>query len=207
MSLLRDVTEEESKESSRSPRYTQEDLRVWWNNGQTRLSTIRPYQKHILYRDDGFVVSLPENFYRPYFVVLPNSDKPLTRISMQDAFFQLSDPSYYVYEGKLHLTGIDASIKEFVLLYAAYHSPVKDDESVLTIPVWAEEAVSYYVAMSAVTQEMMRDARYRKFISKNDAGNPQQSPFIPVAKWLRERYYEIINTHTDDDEDSQWKSH
>jgi hypothetical protein len=47
------------------------------------------------------------------------------------------------------------------------------------------------------------DARYRKFLGKQDSGNPQQSPFLPVAKWLEERFNAIVAMHSDDDKDFQ----
>ena len=88
-----------------------------------------------------------------------------------------------------------------MLIYDGYFPDITAKDSWVKVPDWALEACSVYSAMQAVTQEMLRDARYRKFISKQDAGNPQQSPFIPVAEWLRKRFYEIINTHSDDDVD------
>lgn len=201
ISLLRDISPEEAQGTQRTPRYDDEDLRTWWNNGQRRLATLRPLQRHQLYRNDGLVVAVPSDFYRPVGVILPGATEYLPRIPLNQVYFQAGQPSYYIYEQKLHLTGIqNGQGEEFAFFYEAYFRDVERDSTVLNAPVWSHEACAFYVAMSAVTQEMMRDARYRKFISKNDAGNPQQNPFIPVAKWLRERFYEIVNTHTDDDE-------
>jgi hypothetical protein len=206
ISLLRDIEVDPTDvKSDRSPRYQLDDLRAWWNNAQVRLSTTRPNPRHYLYRNDGIVVSLPPNFYRPTGVILPGASESLPRIKASESFFGVKQPSYYVYENQLYLTGVDKTTVgkgEFVLLYDAYYSRVENDKSIIDVPIWAHEACAFYVAMTAITQEMMRDARYRKFISKNDAGNPTQSPFVPVAKWLRERFYEILNTHTTDDVDS-----
>jgi hypothetical protein len=199
VSLLRDISDQEAKQSERERRYNPKDLIAWWNNAQRRLATQRSRRCHQIYKDDGTTVSLPQHFYRPLGVFLPGVGQSLPRLSIETWWFDTTQQGYYINENKLTVT---VNAPHFLLAFDGYYPDVTNEDSWVHTPDWALEACSVYVAMQAVTQEMLRDARYRKFISKQDAGNPQQSPFIPVAEWLRDRFYEIINTHSDDDTDA-----
>lgn len=185
--------------SERTRRYDPDDLRQWWNNAQIRLSTMKPLHRHLVYtEEDGLQVDLPEGFYRPRLVVLEDK-KQLPRLSIEEKFYNPQAVGYAIYEDKLMLLGI--APRRWLLAYDAYYPAIKDDKSRVETPVWADEACAIYAAMQAVTREMAADARYRKFIGKQDAGNPQQSPFLPVAKWLEERFNAIVAMHSDDDKD------
>jgi hypothetical protein len=197
--------------SERTRRYDPDDLRTWWNNGQIRLSTMKPLHRHLVYTADDnksgtdeVQVNLPDDFYRPRIVVLPNKQQ-LPRLSIEAKFYDPVAQGYAIYEGKLLLMG-GLNPPAWLLSYDAYYPAVKNADSKVEIPVWADEACAIYTCMQAITREMAADARYRKFIGKQDAGNPQQSPFLPVAKWLEERFNAIIAMHSDDDEDFR-KSH
>lgn len=183
-------------------RYDPADLVQWWNNGQIRLATMRPLQRHLVYTfDDGNPVSLPDNFYRPRVVLLENNKQQLHRLSIESKFYNPEAVGYAIYEGQLHLLNIRP--QRWLLAYEAYYSAIKNETSIVETPVWAYEACAVYAAMEAITREMIADSRYRKFIGKQDAGNPQQSPFLPVARWLEERFNAIVAAHSDDDEDYQ----
>lgn len=199
ISTMRDITDDVAQKSDRTRRYEPKDLINWWNNAQVRLSVIRPREQHYIYApEDGCEVKLPAHFFRPRGVFLRGIVDPLERMSLE-AYWIGGGIGYTVDEEKLQVLGIGNS-PGFLFKYHAYYPPIENENSWVFVPRWATEACIFYVGMQAVTQEMMRDARYRKFISKQDAGNPQQTPFIPVAEWLRERFYEIVNNHTDDDQ-------
>ncbi len=188
---------------NRKLRYEEKDVRTWWNHGQTRLSTKYPLQKHMMYAgEDGDVQSLPEHFYKPVGVYPHGSSQSFSRLSIVQAFSRQSQ-GYYVFEGKLIMANMNGQLPgKFMLLYHAYYPPLKNKQSVVEVPLWAQEALNYYVLMQAITREAVADARYRKFTSPEDAGgNPTHNPFIPVARWCRDRFYEIVNIHVDDDED------
>ncbi|MBE7474333.1 MAG: hypothetical protein HS114_34820 [Anaerolineales bacterium] len=191
--------------SDKTRRYDPDDLRTWWNNAQIRLSTMKPLHKHLVYTaednqsgTDEVQVVLPEDFYRPRLVVMPNKQQ-LPRLAIEEKFYNPSAAGYAIYEGKMILLG--ARPQTWLLAYDAYYPAIKNNDSRVEVPVWADEACAIYTAMQAITREMAADARYRKFIGKQDAGNPQQSPFLPVAKWLEERFNSIIAMHSDDDAD------
>jgi hypothetical protein len=143
-------------------------------------------------------VALPEFFYRPRLVALPDKQQ-LPRLNIEEKFFNPNAIGYAIYEDELWLIGLKPA--SWLLAYDAYYPPIKNESSHVLTPVWADEACAIYVAMQAITREMAADARYRKFLGKQDAGNPQQSPFLPVAKWLEERFNAIIAMHSDDDVD------
>jgi hypothetical protein len=192
--------------SERTRRYDPEDLRTWWNNAQIRLSTMKPLHKHLVYTaednksgTDEVQVSLPEDFYRPRVVALPNKQQ-LPRLEIEAKFYDPQAQGYAIYEDKLLLMG-GLKPPAWLMAYDAYYPAIKGNDSKVEVPVWADEACAIYTAMQAITREMAADARYRKFIGKQDAGNPQQSPFLPVAKWLEERFNAIIAMHSDDDVD------
>lgn len=192
--------------SERTRRYDPEDLRTWWNNAQIRLSTMKPLHKHLVYTaednksgTDEVQVSLPEDFYRPRLVVLPDKQQ-LPRLAIEEKFYNPQAAGYAIYEEKMILLG-GAKPSHWLMAYDAYYPAVKGEDSKMEIPVWADEACAIYTAMQAITREMAADARYRKFIGKQDAGNPQQSPFLPVAKWLEDRFNAIVAMHSDDDVD------
>jgi hypothetical protein len=166
---------------------------------------MKPLHKHLVYTADdnksgtaAVQVTLPEDFYRPRLVALPNKQQ-LKRLHIEEKFFNPEAVGYAIYEGQLLLLG--ATPPTWLLAYDAYYPAVIKDDSKVEIPVWADEACAIYTCMQAITREMAADARYRKFIGKQDAGNPQQSPFLPVAKWLEERFNAIVATHSDDDAD------
>jgi hypothetical protein len=162
---------------------------------------MKPLHRHLVYTaEDGANVELPENFYRPRLVALPDK-RQLPRLSIEEKFFNPEAVGYAIYEGKLMLLGIQPP--RWLLAYDAYYPPIKNETSHVETPLWADEACAVYVAMEAITRELVADARYRKFLGKQDSGNPQQSPFLPVAKWLEERFNAIVAMHSDDDKDFQ----
>lgn len=184
--------------SDRSRRYAPLDLIRWWNYAQIRLATMKPLQRHQEYKGDSFAVNLPENFYKATVLVLPDGST-LPKMSRTTWFTQPQKNGYIVYEGQITVRG---AIKDhFMLLYDAYYPKVETVDSFIKVPEWAIEACMLHVASLALVREVISDARYRKFISKQDAGNPEQIPFLPAARFLIERFNEIVKSHIDDDDD------
>lgn len=171
----------------------------WWNNAQVRIATMKPLHRHQVYdTSDGYKVELPKNFYKPRMILLPDKTQ-LLRLDIEQVFYTPGAIGFSIYENDLVIIGTQPP--RWMLAYDAIYPKVLDEESHIETPVWADEACAIYSAMQAITREMIADARYRKFLGKQDAGNPQQSPFLPVAKWLEERFNHIVNTHSDDDKD------
>jgi hypothetical protein len=194
-------------DSERVRRYAPADLRSWWNNGQVRLSTMKPLHRHLVYTKEDYKtgmdevqVILPDGFYRPRMVMLADKQQ-LKRLSIEEKFYNPEAVGYCIYEGRLLLFG--GQPDRFMLAYDAFYPAIKNVDSKVESPLWADEPLAIYAAMQALTREMVADARYRKFLGKQDSGNPQQTPFLPVAKWMEERFNAIVSMHADDDEDAR----
>lgn len=198
--ILRDDTSGED-----TGRYDQGKLIAWWNHAQVRLATHKPVRRHAVYVASDWqakpvvAVNVPTRFYNHIGMFVDGNRTKLPRISLFEATFNSAVRGFYLTENELVVTIPKGSVQKLLFFYNAYYMPVEGDTSVLDVPYWAIEACSLYVALIAVTREAMADSRYRKYISSEDAGNPTHNPFIPVAKFLKERFYEIINLHQDDD--------
>jgi len=166
---------------------------------------MKPLHRHLVYtaednknKGDEVQVALPEDFYRPRLVVLPDKQQ-LPRLAIEENTTTRRQRVMPSTRRKSCCWRVNPA--HWLLAYDAYYPAIKGNDSKVEVPVWADEACAIYTAMQAITREMAADARYRKFIGKQDAGNPQQSPFLPVAKWLEERFNAIIAMHSDDDAD------
>ena len=64
----------------KATRYEDEDLLLWWNNGQERLAVTKPQTRHQLYkRDDGNPRPVPALHYKPVAIFFGDSE-PLQRL-------------------------------------------------------------------------------------------------------------------------------
>ncbi|RUM42123.1 MAG: hypothetical protein DSY80_07820 [Desulfocapsa sp.] len=198
--ILKDETPLPS--SGRAPRYDLDTVRSWWNNGQGRMATMRPLQRHQIYKDDGVVVHLPENHYKPRALYIEGIERPIPRSTIVEQYTNsMGSPCYYIDDDKLIVANTGQKSVNFIYVYNAYYKRITQDNDIVEVPEWAWEAGALYVAMQAATREAMADARYRKFATKTDAGTPIHNPFLGVAKWLEQRFENIIKLHVDDDED------
>jgi hypothetical protein len=181
----------------RSPRYNEDTVMAWWNNAQNRLTTMKPMRIHRIYDQVLEVNDLPENHYKPEALYLAGQEVPLRRTTIEKQWSKPC-PGYYIHNHKLVVTGLKPKLN-FLFAYYAYFKRLEGKKSIVEVPEWAWEACGLYVAMQAVTREAMADARYRKFVTATDAGNPTHNPFLGVAKWLQTRFEDIVRTHADDD--------
>jgi hypothetical protein len=194
LTLLNDEVPEGS-----TPRYDPGDVVNWWNNGQIRLATMKPQQRHRIYKyDDGCEIDAPDCFYRVRGIF--HNSQAMPRINMEMA--ACGAQGFYVIEEKIIIAGPIPA--EWYLIYDAYFPSIRAEDSPVHVPMWAHEACALYVCLQAITREAITDARYRKFVSPEDApGNPTHNPFTAVAELIRDRFYEIVNTHSNDDGDFQ----
>lgn len=188
-SLLKD-----SNKEGKTQKYDTADLITWWNFAQDALATTRPLHKHLQYVgvQSG---AAPTDYYKSRAVVLPDGT-PIEEIQSEQMFFDPNIVGFYVYEGEI--VTVNTGYDSFTLLYDAYYPHITNEHMYAILPSWAVEACTMYVGMLAMTREAAGDARYRKFITKNDAGNPTQNPFLGVAKWMESRYNKIVSAHIDD---------
>ena len=204
--MVRAILRDELDDDADTGRYPASLLIPWWNNAQIRLATHKPQRKHVIYLPDswqskpGVIVNVPSQFYNHVGLFRDGQNTAVPRISLYQATFNAGVVGYYITENELVLTGVNArSVGRLLFFYNAYYAPVVNEHSRVEVPFWATEACAIYTALQAVTREAMDDSRYRKYISSEDAGNPTHNPFLGVARFLKERFYEIIQLHQDDD--------
>lgn len=189
-------------DSTTARRYSENIVMEWWNNGQSQLGSMKP--KPVLVQldvDSSRHFQLPPNYYRPEQMWIMGNSTPFPRIDVAQAMNGAK--GYYTINKDCVIAniGTNGNLK-IALAYYAYYDRVNVNNYKtrrLDVPEWSWEALTLYVAMQAVTRESMADARYRKFVTSTDAGNPTHNPFLPVAKWLEQRFYNIIRMHSDDD--------
>jgi len=181
--------------------YSEDELILWWNQAQSHLSSIKPQQKAYHYLPDVVEgkdkIPLPSDLYQPLYIVTPNG--MIDRVDLRDGLTK-NQTGFYIFNKMLYITG-NVIPQDFWLLYKAFYPEVKDSESVVAVPQWALEACAMYTAMLVITGEAAKDARYRRYLTRTDSGNPQQNPFIPVVEWLERRFEQVVNAHSDDDID------
>ncbi len=179
--------------------YSPEQLIIWWNQAQAHLSSIKPMQKAFHYTKtvvkDKDKIPLPSDLYRPLYIIAPNTI--YDRVTIKEGLLK-KQPGFYVFNKLLYFTGSTIPT-DFWLLYQSFYPDVEDNESIVTVPTWALEACAMYTAMLVITGEATKDARYRRYLTRTDSGNPQQNPFIPIVEWLERRFYQVVNAHSDDD--------
>lgn len=175
---------------------------MWWNTAQNRLSTMKPQSRHQIYMpDDGLIVPLPAYFYKPKMVIVDGLSSPLERKTVDECFVHPTEKAYYLYEDKIFLNGFQGTAR-WMCSYFSYYPKVEDEKSGVRPPEWAHEALANYVGMQAMALDAVEDARYRQYTAPPDAtGNPTHNPYLEVAKYYEKRFYDIINSHVDDDPD------
>lgn len=185
----------------RRTRYDVKDLMHWWNQGQIRLSTMVPRHRHWLYDVSPFAgraysVDLPEDFFREIVICIDQKEG----LPMLDErqFHSARQPGYLIYDNKIYVLP-ECDGKKLLLVYHSYYPDITSEQDKIIIPRWAVEACQIYVAMQVATKESIADARFRKLTGKYDVpGTPINNPFLPVAKFLEQRFFDIIRAHADD---------
>jgi len=204
--ILRYTVKDTNKGENTTERYPDNMLIHWWNEGQRRMSTMRPVKKFQqatartevdkkrwmegqLYR--------PEDCYR--LLQVRNEKSEVIPIARADdvLFGKIMGACCYIHADSVlfYKTPIPDLITFY---YDAYYEDIKDENSKITVPEWTIEALEVYVSMKVCEKEMLADARYRKFITKVDAGIPTNDPFLPNAEYFYRRFTDIINAHSDD---------
>jgi len=194
--VLATLSDQVPSGSTQPKEYSDEELRIWWNNAQMRLATTKPYVRSRAYsRQDGFVVSLPENHYKPKAVMCGTK---MPRISLDDAIEGVT--GYYTIDDTLILANLSGLSDTWAFIYYAFYPDITGENSIVYAPRWSHEALANYVGMQAMAKEAIEDARYRMYATPVDApGNPTHNPFLVVAAYYERRFYDIINAHNDDE--------
>ena len=93
-------------------------------------------------------------------------------------------------------TQVPADGQRMTVYYVGHYEEIVDDMSLVTVPVWAREAIKIYSCAVALDQVSIKAANLGQFKSKREAGHPEHNPLLQQAKYWLRRYHELLQQHT-----------
>jgi hypothetical protein len=108
-----------------------------------------------------------------------------------------SSPVAYILwpQGKISFSRVPVSGQVVTLYYVAYYPRIEDDDTVITIPRWAEEPIKLYSAASAIEPASVKTGNLRQYGTRRDSGDPEDNPLLRLAEHYMQRYYRILADH------------
>lgn len=85
--------------------------------------------------------------------------------------------------------------RTLTLYYNAYYPAIEDDESLITVPGWAQEAVAFYAAARVVEIDAGKQARLGNYKDKQDSGKPTDNPLLELSAYYIKQYWQILAQH------------
>lgn len=98
-------------------------------------------------------------------------------------------------QGKVSFSRIPALDQVVTVHYVAYYDEVLDDDTVITVPRWALEAIKLYVAALALEPASTKAGALGQYKSRREAGEPEDNPLLRLAEHYMKRYHEILAAH------------
>jgi hypothetical protein len=98
-------------------------------------------------------------------------------------------------QGKISFSRIPTTNQAVTVHYVAYYPVVVDDNSSITVPRWALEAIKLYAAAVALEPSSTKAATLGQYKSRREAGGPEDNPVLRLAEHYLKRYYEILAAH------------
>lgn len=81
-----------------------------------------------------------------------------------------------------------------VCYFALYNAPVNDND-IINIPAWAEQAVAYLMGAAAMAGKSVQTADIRRWLAKPDSGTPIQNSLIQQTDHFRLLYEQVVQKH------------
>lgn len=85
--------------------------------------------------------------------------------------------------------------KDLTVYYVAFYPSPETDDSVITVPSWAEEALAYYAAAKLLERIAAKTAQLGAFKSRKEAGDPEDNPILRLVEHYYRRYKSILAAH------------
>jgi hypothetical protein len=190
-------------------RWTEDELADAWIDAQLDLVGYVSKRSTFTVAEGAQTYTLPADFYRVMFVKNANG---YTMRSV-DPFDYMDEDVWeglYWYTTDTTIEFTDELDAQATVYYQAYYpEPTSGTPaSPITIPGWAIQACTYYVAAQAIERQVAKDPQLRQWARRTDAGNPTDNPFTDVADYFLKRYREVIYSHVsgDNKERSSWRS-
>lgn len=108
-----------------------------------------------------------------------------------------SRPKAYVLwpTGKISFTQIPVASASITIHYVAYYPAVVDTDSVITVPVWAQEAIKLYAAAAALEPASTKAGQLGQYKSRFESGKPEDNPLLRLSEHYMHRYYRLLQAH------------
>jgi hypothetical protein len=98
-------------------------------------------------------------------------------------------------QGKISFSRIPTDGQTVTVHYVAYYPEIVGDNSSITVPRWALEAIKLYAAAVALEPSSTKAATLGQYKSRREAGYPEDNPVLRLAEHYLKRYYEILAAH------------
>lgn len=98
-------------------------------------------------------------------------------------------------QGKISFSRIPLDGQEITLHYVAYYPEVTNDNSLITVPRWAREAIKLYAAAVVLEPSSTKASRLGQYKTRQAAGDPEDNPLLRLAEHYMRRYREILASH------------
>ena len=108
-----------------------------------------------------------------------------------------SKPKAYVLwpTGKISFTQIPAASASIIIHYVAYYPVILTTDSVITVPVWAREAIKLYAAAVALEPASTKAGQLGQYKSRFESGKPEDNPLLRLSEHYMRRYYSLLQAH------------
>ena len=135
------------------------------------------------------VDSVTNQVYGVYDVT---NDKWLTEVSFLPNTHM--ENGYYVWPDKnINFNPYVPNAYVYRVYYIAYYDVIVDDNSAITVPGWAIEAIKMYAAGRTLEDQASTMALLGQFRTRVDSGNPEDQPILRLAQSYIQQFWEIIN--------------
>jgi len=190
--------------------WTDTELLQYFNWGQEDFATYVPARKAITFPSSETQPFLPDDFYVPHVVEFPDGVlieeiklTPGTRL-YSGGISEVSTTSYPVawFRDDEYIYLLNEPSGDWRLHYYAYYPKAEGDDSLISLPRWAFQALTMFVASSAMSRKSVNAAQLDQWDTSLDSGKPTDNPLAQEAKRLMNSYLSIVYRHLNDIDDS-----
>lgn len=190
--------------------YSNDDLTLYINWAFNDFVAYRPSVSEAEFSDevDGAtaIFTMPDNLYEIDLVHVANigfieeyDAKPGVGLPASATGAQLA----YRRRGSQLVFNV-APEYSFTVYYDAYYKRLVEQADAANAPRWAEEALAYYAAASALSGKSAGAAAIDQWDQSWDSGNPEHNPLARMSEAFYERYIQSVHTHTQSAEIHTW---
>lgn len=98
-------------------------------------------------------------------------------------------------QGKISFSRVPEDEQVITVYYVAYYPAVVNDDSVITVPKWAEEALKCYACALALEPGSTKAGNLAQYKQRRDSGDPEDNPLLELSKYYMDRFWQILSTH------------